>query len=78
MSAASFYERTESGALVCMVCRGYVGAHRPACAVVALHAQVRELAAQLGMHVATMHETLGAVDALLRGAAPEEVSRGAD
>ena len=76
MPGATFYDRTETGRLVCVVCHGYVGAHRPPCALVALHAQVRELAAQLGLHVATMHETLEAVDALLCGDAPEENTHG--
>ena len=65
----TIYRATEAGALVCGVCHAPATAHAPDCAIVAVHAQVQELGAQLGLFVATMRETLDTVETLLRGEA---------
>jgi hypothetical protein len=55
------------GDVICALCdaRGYT--HAPDCPVMVLHAQLRELAGQLGLFVATTRETLDALERLLRG-----------
>lgn len=53
--------------VVCALCDGAGYAHAPDCPVMVLHAQLRELAGQLGLFVATTRETLDALERLLRG-----------
>jgi ribosomal protein S14 len=62
----SFYERLADGERRCRVCADLRG-HALTCPLPALRLQVRELASQIGLHVATMRELLEDVDALVRG-----------
>jgi len=65
-----FYRTLETGQVVCGVCAEPAYTHAPTCPVIALHTQLRELAAQLGLFVATLRETLDTSERLLRGDAP--------
>jgi hypothetical protein len=69
---ATIYVRTASGRVVCGLCHGVDQTHAPDCAAVTIYTQVRELSVQLGLFVATMRETVDALEALLRGDPPEE------
>jgi hypothetical protein len=62
-----FYRPRERGGVVCALCDAADHAHAPACPVLSLHAQLREVTASLGLFVATTRETLDALEALLRG-----------
>jgi hypothetical protein len=66
-----FYRRLESGQIVCALCHAADHAHTPACPVRTLHAQVRELTGQIGLLVATLRETVEALERLLRGDAED-------
>lgn len=78
VSTGSFYLRAPSGRLICRVCGQPDREHTPECAVRKMHAQLRELTVQLGLFVATMHETVEALDAHIRGDTLEEVPDGPD
>jgi hypothetical protein len=66
-SPPGFYRPRASGGVVCALCAASDHAHAPDCPVMVLHAQLRELAGQLGLFVATTRETLDALERLLRG-----------
>ena len=76
MSPTGFYLQTHDGRPCCAVCHGLDQTHAAACAVVVLHAQLRELSLQLGLFVATFHETMEVLEEQLRGDAPEEGPHG--
>lgn len=69
------YRLLPSGHAVCRLCEAADHAHTAACPVLTLRAQVRELAGQLGLLVATMREIMDAQDRLLRGEAEDGAAR---
>jgi hypothetical protein len=78
MTDGGFYFRTPTGRLICHLCGKADREHTPECVVRQLHAQLRELTVQLGQFVTTVHETVEALDAHIRGATTKEVRDGSD
>jgi hypothetical protein len=66
-----FYQPLGEGQVVCALCAALDHRHTPGCPVITLQTQLRELTVQLGLFVATMRETLDALERLLRGDAGE-------
>jgi len=65
--APALYSVTPAGQAACRLCHALDHGHARDCPVVAVRLQLRELAAELALFVATMRETLDTVDQLLRG-----------
>ena len=64
---AQLYAPGPDGVPVCAVCGAVGQRHCADCAILLLHGQLHELLAQVGLVVATMRETMDAMDRLLRG-----------
>jgi len=65
------FTQRDGARVICIVCREAGGIHQPTCPLVELDGQVRELAANVGMFVANIKETLESIGRLIRDERPQ-------